>query len=59
MRNKQRILQQQLQQEEIQSRIINRKPTRNRYKSDLQQSNVAYGFDYDGKDSLINSSIDL
>ena len=59
MRNKQRILQQQLQQEEIQSRIINRKPTRNRYKSDLQQSNVAYGFDYEGKDSLINSSIDL
>ena len=50
MRNKQRILQQQLQKEEISSRIVNRKPNRNRYKSaDTKLIKNEYGLDYEGK----------
>ena len=50
MRNKQRILQQQLQKEEISSRIVNRKPNRNRYKSaDTKLTKNEYGLDYEGK----------
>ena len=48
MRNKQRILQQQLQKEEISARIINRKPIRNRYQSDSKANNQEYGLDYKG-----------
>merc|ERR1712018_504435 len=51
MRNKQRILQQQLQKEEISSRIINRKPTRNRYQPDSKVTNQEYALDYEELDS--------
>ena len=50
LRNKQRLLNQQHQNEEISSRIINRKPNRNRYNiPEAKSTKNEYGLDYEGR----------
>lgn len=47
LRNKQRRLHQQLQKDNISSRIVSRKPNRNRYKPEAKLAQNDYGLDYE------------